>query len=87
MLKVRIVHIHTHALEPAKMMDLLDTTIFSCSMCCGILILTARNLPFGFGVDLGNPLDAKRIRSPRLRKDIPTFFGREYGLKLVLCLA
>ncbi|CAK9035834.1 Uncharacterized protein SCF082_LOCUS21474 [Durusdinium trenchii] len=37
----------------AWMMDLLDTTIFSCSMCCGILILTARNLPFGFGPKRG----------------------------------
>mmetsp|Transcript_41061 Transcript_41061/g.64925 ORF Transcript_41061/g.64925 Transcript_41061/m.64925 type:complete len:636 (-) Transcript_41061:142-2049(-) len=33
----------------AWMMDLLDTTIFSCSMCCGIVILFGRNLQLGFG--------------------------------------
>eukprot|EP00438_Fugacium_kawagutii_P020508 Skav212685 [mRNA] locus=scaffold1930:99227:104641:+ [translate_table: standard] len=33
----------------AWMMDLLDTTIFSCSMCCGIVILIGRNLQLNFG--------------------------------------
>lgn len=33
----------------AWMMDLLDTTIFSCSMFCGIVILFGRNLQLGFG--------------------------------------
>lgn len=42
----------------AWMMDLLDTTIFSCSMFCGIVILLARNFQL-IGVlvfDLGQSL-------------------------------
>ena len=35
--------------KTTEMMDLLDTTIFSCSMCCGIVILFGRNLQLGFG--------------------------------------